>query len=96
MGFTIDTNNHCLTNPLDGRDVEDRVGHCFLRVSPGDMDWTVPPPDPPLVGVLYISTSCFIPRGICKQTKNWQRCRSLVHSYEARKVRVVKGFVLQA
>ena len=34
MGFGIDTNNYCLTNPLAGRDVEDRVGHCHLRVIP--------------------------------------------------------------
>jgi hypothetical protein len=43
----------CVTNPLDGRDVpvlslslEDRVGHCHLRVIPRDMDWAVRPPDP--------------------------------------------------
>jgi hypothetical protein len=50
---------------------------------------------PPLVGVWHISTSRVIPRVICKERKKWQSRRSLVHSYEARKVRVVKGFVLQ-
>jgi hypothetical protein len=48
VGFRIDTNKDCLTNLLDGRDVEDRVGHCHLRVIPCNMDWAVPPPEPPL------------------------------------------------
>jgi hypothetical protein len=48
MGLRIDTNKDCLSNPLDGRGVEDRVGHYFLRVIPRDMYWAVRPPDPPL------------------------------------------------
>jgi hypothetical protein len=51
VGFRIDTNKDCLTNSLDGRDVEDRFGHCHLRVISCDMDRAVRPPDPPLVGV---------------------------------------------
>jgi hypothetical protein len=47
MGFTTYTNNYCLTNPLDDRDQEDRVGHCHLQVIPRGMDWAVPPPKPP-------------------------------------------------
>jgi hypothetical protein len=70
MGFRIDTNKDCLTNPLDGRDVEDRVGHCFLRVIPRYMDWAVRPPEFPLVGVWYISTSRLIPRVIWRRKKN--------------------------
>jgi hypothetical protein len=44
VGFTIDdTNNYYLTNPLDDRDQEDRVG--LLGVIPRSTDWAVPPPE---------------------------------------------------
>jgi hypothetical protein len=49
MGFTIDTNNYCLANPLvDDRDQEDHVAWplSYLRVIPRGMDWAVPPPTP--------------------------------------------------
>jgi hypothetical protein len=64
VGFKIDTNKDCLTNPLDCRDVEDRFGHCLLRVIPHDIDWAIRPP-----GVWYISTSLVIPRVIFKKPK---------------------------
>jgi hypothetical protein len=46
----------------------------------------------PLVRTGYNSTSRVIPSVICKKRETWQRRRSLVHSYKARKGRVVKLF----
>jgi hypothetical protein len=70
VGLGIDTNKDCLTNPLDGRDVEDRVGHCFLRVIPRDMDWAIRPPDPPpRRSLVHFNVLCYSSRYLQKQKK---------------------------
>jgi hypothetical protein len=69
VGVRIDINKDCLTNPLDGTDVEERVGHCHLRVIPRDMDWAVPPPEPPCRNLVHFYISCYSSRYLQEKGK---------------------------